>query len=155
METYDWIQILALVAVLVYSGWLASRKGTQKKSNNGAPKMGRQMKDSPAYGPEIDMPKPYPAVDSVDTVQVEKGLEEETYRAYQTVQSADGAELLPSEGVAMISTQAGENQEPVVENAMSGASINNTTGNGAVNPLPDLRTMVISSEILKPKYEEY
>lgn len=152
METYDWIQILALVAVLVYSGWLASRKGTQKKSNNGAPKMGRQMKDSPAYGPETDMPKPYPAVDSVDTVQVEKGLEEETYRAYQTVQSADGAELLPSEGVAMISTQAGENQEPVVENAMSGAY---TTGNGAVNPLPDLRTMVISSEILKPKYEEY
>lgn len=155
METYDWIQILALVAVLVYSGWLASRKGTQKKSNNGAPKMGRQMKDSPAYGPETDMPKPYPAVDSVDTVQVEKGLEEETYRAYQTVQSADGAELLPSEGVAMISIQAGENQELVVGNAMSGSSINNTTGNGAVNPLPDLRTMVISSEILKPKYEEY
>lgn len=152
METYDWIQILALVAVLVYSGWLASRKGTQKKSNNGAPKMGRQMKDSPAYGPETDMPKPYPAVDSVDTVQVEKGLEEDTYRAYQTVQSADGAELLPSEGVAMISTKAGENQEPVVGSAMSGAY---TTGNGAVNPLPDLRTMVISSEILKPKYEEY
>ena len=139
METYDWIQILALVAVLVYSGWLASRKGTQKKSNNGVPKMRRQVKDSPLYGPDANMPKPYLAVDSVDTVQVEKGLDE----------------LLSSEGVAMISTQAGENQEPVVENAMSGASINNTTGNGAVNPLPDLRTMVIASEILKPKYEEY
>lgn len=151
METYDWIQILALVAVLVYSGWLASRKGTQKKGN-GAPQMGRQEKDSPLYGPDADMPKPYPAV---DTVQVEKGLEEDTYRAYQTVQSTDGAELLPSEGVAMISTQAGENQELVIGNAMSGLSINNTTGNGAVNPLPDLRTMVISSEILKPKYEEY
>ena len=90
METYDWIQILALVAVLVYSGWLASRKGTQKKSNNGVPKMRRQVKDSPLYGPDADMPKPYPAVDGVDTVQVEKGLEEDTYRAYQTVQSADG-----------------------------------------------------------------
>lgn len=159
MKTYDWIQILAVVAVLVYSWWVA-HKGKQKKNIQKTRNKGTKTTDSPRFDRKRnDMTQSYHSVDWSGENGAEwyadKGLEEDTYLAYQTVHSDDeeeGAERLPSEGVPMIADPADESQRSV---GMSDSSVNPTTKSSSANPLPDLRTMVIASEILKPKYEEY
>lgn len=147
MSTYDFIQILAVVAVLVYSGWLASRKNSRKTAKSAQQMPKRSSSDvSPSTAPE-----PYIEQMEPEEPMEESPLMEEDYLSWVEENVPKEQPIIEGQP-ALVAEEACAVQQTTVPAPSEGESEKTEEGGQRV---PDLRTMVIASEILKPKFDEY
>lgn len=131
MENGLLIQILFVTGIIAYGVWSAARKG-QKRGDR-----------SPHRTPGGEN-FPFPAMDAIPNPPQERTpmarIEDQDRLSYLITKEPGTHEGIAS---TVLVEETGEREEPVQDRAEK-------------QPVTtDLRTMIISSELLKPKYEEY
>lgn len=149
MSTYDFIQILAVVAVLVYSGWLASRKNSRKTAKSAQHTPKRSTSDvSPSTAPE-------PFIEPLEPEEPmeESPLMEEDYLSWVEENVPKEQPIIEGQPALVTEEACAVQQTTVLPVPSEDESEKKEEKEG--QRVPDLRTMVIASEILKPKFDEY
>lgn len=137
MESGLVIQFLIVVGVIAYGVW-----STMQKSKRGEDKVPHRMPGGENF--------PFPMSDnpSVREESVHQIAEEERFEDVERISYRNAVQTDFTDGGAVASVTFAEN-DLIEEQELPLESV------GKQPVVTDLRTIIISSELLKPKYEEY